>query len=99
MLHDKYNAFRPLVNGKKIFKYLSNFPLFYTLRGQLLDLNKSEYPFPIDASYQIWLKSDYWWFWRRNHLKEKLTPDRRTDGRRTLQCHKLFGPGELIRTG
>jgi len=49
-------AFRPVVYEKKIFKDLSKFPLFCPLngplRGQPLDLNKSESPFPRDISYQ-----------------------------------------------
>jgi len=53
------NAFEQVVHEKKIFKYLSNFPLFGPLngplRGQPLDFNKS--PFPRDDSYRIWLKS------------------------------------------
>jgi len=55
------NAFEQVVHEKKIFKDLSNFPLFGPLNGPLggqpLHFNKSESPFPRDASYQIWLKS------------------------------------------
>jgi len=44
------NAFWPVVHEKKIFKDLSKFPIFCPLngplRGQPLDLNKSESPFP-----------------------------------------------------
>jgi len=56
------NAFWPVVHKKNIFKDLSKFPIFLPLngplRGQSLDLNKSESPFARDTSYQVWLKSD-----------------------------------------
>jgi len=49
------NAFRPVVHEKKIFKDLSKFPLIFPLngplRGQPLELNKSESPLPRDTSY------------------------------------------------
>jgi len=55
------NAFEQVVHEKKIFKDLSNFPPFWPLKwplkGQPLPFNKSESPFPRDASYLIWLKS------------------------------------------
>jgi len=54
------NAFEAVVHEKNILKICQNVPLFglkWFLRGQPLDLNKSESPFPRDVSYQIWLKS------------------------------------------
>jgi len=55
------NAFKPVVNEKKLFKDLSKFSLFCPLNGplkvQTLDLNRTESPFPRDTSYQIGLKS------------------------------------------
>jgi len=64
------------VCGKKMFSNSPTFtpfcPLLSTRRGQQLYFHKLEFPFPKDASYQIWLKSVQW-FWRRSHLKEKFT--------------------------
>jgi len=60
---------------RTFLKICQNFPLFALngpLRGQPLDLNESESPFPKNSSYKIWLKSDEW-FWR-SRLKEKLMP-------------------------
>jgi len=85
------NAFEEVVHEKKIFKYLSKFPNFWPLKwplgGQPLDFNKSESPFPRDASHQIWLKLTKW-FWRRSRLKEKV------DGRTTddAPTHQLSWP-------
>jgi len=56
-----FNAFEAVVHEKNIFKELSKFPPFLPLHGLLwgqpFAFNKSESPFPRDASYQIWLKS------------------------------------------
>jgi len=52
----------------------------------ILNLNKSESPFPTDASYQIWLKSIYW-FW--SCFKKKLTDGHATNG---VPSHQLIGP-------
>jgi len=58
----KINAFKLVVHEKKIFKqskFLLFCPLNGPLRGQSIDLNKSEESlFPRDTSYHIWLKSD-----------------------------------------
>jgi len=73
---------------KNIFKNSPNFTTFCPLmdpnRHQPLDFHKIEFPFHKDASYQIWLKSVKW-FWRRSHLKEKIT-----NGRRTGHDHYAF---------
>jgi len=45
------NAFEQVVHEKKVFKDLSNFSPFWPLKwGQPLHFNKSESPFPRDAS-------------------------------------------------
>jgi len=75
---------------RRLLKICQIFPLFghsnCPLKAQPLDF-KSESPFPSDASYQIWLKS-VWWFWRRSRLKEKV------EGRRTLR-HPISSAGRL----
>jgi len=49
---------------EKIFKNSTNFTPFCPLLGpnrcQALDFRKVEFPFPKDASYQIWFKSVQW---------------------------------------
>jgi len=48
------NTFEKVVHEKKIFKDLSNFspscPLICSLRDQRFEINKSEFPSPMDAS-------------------------------------------------
>jgi len=55
-------------------------------QNQPLDLYKSESPSSKNVSYKAWMKLA-WWFLRRSHLKEKLTPDNRP-----APWHKLSWP-------
>jgi hypothetical protein len=48
-------------------------------RSLALNLNKFEFPSPKDASYQVWLKLDQW-FWRKSKKYEKFTDGRQTMG-------------------
>jgi len=90
------NAFRPVVHEKKIFKELSKFPLFCPLnapplRGQHLDLNKSESPFPRDISYQIWLKSCKLVVLEKS-FKGKVDARQTDDGRALRHAISSLGP-------
>jgi len=57
---ENINAFRTVVQEKKIFEDLSIFSLFGPLLGtkrvQSLHLNKSKYSSLKNVSYQVWLK-------------------------------------------